>query len=90
MINDEGYPFLIWSGVSLILPLMSVTSCFSGHVARGSGEIAVEITCMGCTSVHFHVESSDSCNGGATTILNGSSRLADSISSNMFVRLDRS
>jgi hypothetical protein len=48
---------------------------FSGLVSRGSGEIAVEITCIGCTSVRLHVESSDSCNDGATTILSGSSRL---------------
>ncbi len=75
MMSVGEYPFLIWSGVSLTISLMSLTSCFSGQVSRGSGEIAVEITCIGCTSVRLHVESSDSCNGGATTILKGSSRL---------------
>ncbi len=80
MINDEGYPFLIWSGVNLVRFLMSVTSCLSGQVSRGSGEIAVEITCIGCTTLRLHVKSNDSCNGGATTILIGSSRLDSLVS----------
>ena len=55
--------------------LMSLASCLSGQLSRGSGEIAVEITCIGFTSVRLHVESRDSWMGGATTIFNGSSKL---------------
>jgi hypothetical protein len=37
--------------------------------------MVVEITCIGCTFVRLHVESRDSWMGGATTIMNGSSKL---------------
>jgi hypothetical protein len=58
--------------------LMSFTSCFSGQVSRSSGEIAVEITCVGCTCAR--VESNDSGNDGATTILSRLSRLDNLVS----------
>jgi len=54
---------------------MSLTSCLSGQISRRFGKIAVEITFIGCACVRVRVESNDSCNDGATTILNGSSRL---------------
>ena len=71
MMRLEGYSFFVWSGNNLILSLMSFTSCFSGQVSRISGEIAVEIMCIGCACVRERVESNDSCNDGVTTILSG-------------------
>jgi len=59
---------------------MSFTSCFSGQVSRSSGEIAVEITCVGCAFARVRVESNDSGNDGATTILSRSSRLDNLVS----------
>ena len=80
MMRSEGYSFFVWSGNNLIWSLMSFPSCFSGQVSRSSGETTVEITCVGCTCARVRVESNDSGNDGATTILSRSSRLDNLVS----------
>ncbi len=59
---------------------MSFSSCFSGQVSRGSGGIAVEMTCIGCVSVRVHVESVDPSDGGITVAIVSVLRLETSVS----------
>ena len=80
MMRSEGYSFFVWSGNNLISSMMSFTSCFSGQVSRGSGEIAVEITCIESACVRVHVESKDSGDGGITVAIVSVLRLETSVS----------
>jgi len=87
MMRSEGYSFFVWSGNNLILSMMSFTSCFSGQVSRGSGEIAVEITCIESACVRVHVESKDSGGGGITVAIVSVLRLETSVSIGPWVTL---
>ena len=91
MIKSKGYPFFIWSGSNLTLFLMSFASCFSGQVSRGSGGIAVEMTCIEFDLVRMHVESSDSVDrdGGITVEIVSPSRLETFVSSRQSIVLAR-
>ena len=59
---------------------MSFSSCFSGQVSRGSGGIAVEMTCIDCDNVRVHVGSEDSCDGGTIAVVVSLSRVETSVS----------
>ncbi len=83
MIRSERYPFFKWSGSNLTLFLTSFSSCFSGQVSRGSGGIAVEMTCIGCSTVRVHVESEDSGDGGVTIEIVSLPRIETSVSFNL-------
>ena len=85
--RSEGYSFFVWSGNNLILLMMSCTSCFSGQVSRGPGEIAVELTCIESACVRVHVESKDSSDGGITVAIISVLRLETSVSIGPWVTL---
>ncbi len=49
-------------------------------MSRESGDIAVEMTCIGCENVRVHVESENSGDGGVTVEIVSVSRLETTVS----------
>ncbi len=58
-------------------------------MSRGSGDIAVGMTRIGCDSVHVLVESEDSCDDGITVEIVSVSRLETSVSLRLSIGLAR-
>ncbi len=83
----KGTPF--WKIIPESSALATPSCCFSGQVSRGSGDIAVQMTCIGCENVRVHVESEDSGDNGVTVEIVSVSRLETTVSLRLSIVLAR-